>query len=209
MEANTEKIILPKPHLSWSAFSIWTTNPERFKREYFGNGKRWDSPYLQYGKSIASAIENGTHKEILPRLEVYDQVEFQINTEIEGVPLLSYIDSYDPINNVFREYKTGMERNPWDSRKVYKHGQLVFYAVALRAITGKMPEYCHLDWIITNEECSTGSIFDRASKKPKVTGNIKSFKRTFDVRELDRMQADIIRVAKEISEAYKAYLNDL
>jgi len=209
MQPDTEKLILPKPHLSWSAFSVWQQNPERFKREYFANGKRLDSKFLRFGKSIASAIEDGTYKETLPRLEVYSEVEFQINADVSGVPILSYIDSYDPINNVFREYKTGTERNPWSAAKVYKHGQLVFYAVALRAITGKMPEYCHLDWIITDDSSSDGDFWDRVSKKLKVTGNIKSFRRVFDQRELDRMEKDIVRVATEISNAYKEYLKDL
>lgn len=208
IQPEKEKLILPKSYISWSAFTVWKQNPERFKREYFGNGPRLDSKYLRFGKSIASAIENGTYKESLPRLEVYSEVEFQINAEVSGVPILSYIDSYDPIKNVFREYKTGMIRNPWSAAKVYKHGQLVFYAVALRAITGKMPEYCHLDWIITDDSCDESDFWSRVAKKLKVTGNIKPFKRVFDVRELDRMEAEIVQVAKEISEAYKEYLKN-
>lgn len=209
MQPDTEKLILPKPHLSWSAFSCWLQNPERFKREYFQNGKRLDSKFLQFGKSIASEIENGTYKERLPNLEVYSEVEFQINTEINGVPILSYLDTYDPERNILREFKTGTHRNPWTPAKVYKHGQLVFYAVALRSLTGKMPEYCHLDWIITDDSPRSGSVFDRSSKELRLTGHIKSFKRVFDARELDRMEKDIVRVAHEISNAYKEFLKDL
>lgn len=207
MQPDTEKLILPKPHLSWSAFSVWQQNPERFKREYFANGKRLDSKFLRFGKSIASAIEDGTYKETLPRLEVYSEVEFQINADVSGVPILSYLDTYDPQKNILREFKTGTRRNPWDARKVYKHGQLVFYAVALRAMTGKMPEYCHLDWIITDDSMESNSVFDKG--KLRVTGEIISFKRVFDNRELDRMEKDIVRVAREISDAYKKYLSDL
>lgn len=201
--------ILPKPHISWSAFSTWKANPDRFKREYFENGKRLDTRFLQFGKSIASAIEDGTHKDVLPNLEVYPEVEFQINAEINGVPILSYIDSYDPEKNVFREYKTGTLRNPWTPAKVYKHGQLLFYAVALKSITGKMPEYCHLDWIITDDTKESASCWDKGNKQLQLTGHIKSFKRVFDEREITRMENEIAQVAGEISKAYQTFIMEL
>lgn len=234
MEPTTETLILPKPYLSWSAFSCWLQNPERFKREYFANGKRLDSKFLQFGKGIAGLVEKlcelqkelGTKElalkklieiehldditiSVLTKLDTDGVAEFQMNTTISNVPLLSYMDLYNEEKFVFREYKTGTIRNPWNPAKVYKHGQLVFYAVALRSLTGKMPEYCHLDWIITDDSPKTGSVFDRCGKGLRLTGNIKSFKRVFDKRELDRMEEDIVRVANEISEAYKEYINQI
>ena len=202
------KIILPKPHLSWSQLICWTTNPLRYRKEYFEAGKKLDTKYLRFGKGIAELIENGTHKDLLPDLVVYNKPEFEIKTEVLGVPILSYIDSYDSVNNVFREYKTG--KIPWTKAKVIKHGQLVFYAVALKHSCGKVPEYCDLDWIETKEGSVEVEDFWRQNEKQvQITGKIKSFHREFDNREIEAMEDLIVKSAKEISEAYQAFAREI
>ena len=189
--------------------TVWKQNPERYKREYFMNQKRLDTRFLRFGKMIANSIETGDIGEVLPDLVVYSTTEFQINAEVNGVPVLSYLDSYDIEKNVFRENKTGLKHNPWTPAKVFKHGQLLFYATSLRALVGKMPEYCHLDWIITAEEERPPSPFDKGRKDIKLTGEVKSFKREFEERELDEMEKEIRRIAEEISEAYLEFLSDI
>jgi len=202
------KLILPKPHLSWSQLSCWMSNPVRYRREYFECGKKLDSKYLRFGKGIAGMIEDGNHKELLPDLVVYDTPEFEIKTDILGVPILSYIDSYDSVNNVFREYKTG--KIPWTRARVIKHGQLVFYATALKHSKGKMPEYCDLDWIQTKDVKVEEVDFWRASeKKVNITGRIKTFHRPFDEREIEKMENLIVKTANEISEAYQLFIKEI
>ena len=207
MEKNKD-IILPKQHLSWSQFSMWKSSPDRYKREYFTKGRRLDTEALRFGKSFADSIENGTHKDQAPDLKVYSVVEHKIRLEINGVMILSFLDTYEPSTNLFREYKTG--RVPWTKAKVQKHGQLLFYATALRAETGKMPEYCHLDWIQTKHAVAEdGDFWARAKKELVITGNIKSYEREFDERELDRMEKEILQVATEISNAYKIFISEI
>lgn len=205
------KFLLPKPHLSWSQMEIWTKNPERYKREYFENAKKLDTKYLQFGKGIAKSIEDGSYKEILPDLVVYKFPEYKIEAEIQGVPVLSYVDSYydeSELNpHVFREYKTG--KHPWTQAKVQKHGQLLFYAVGLRAKIGTMPEYCDLDWIETAESSDSDDFWSQADKKLELTGKMQTFRRYFDERELERMEAEIVKVATEISEAYKKFIEEI
>lgn len=200
-------MLLPKVHLSWTQLSTWTSSPERYKNETWGGSKKLDTPYLRYGKDIAVLIEEGAHKEILPDLEVYDTPEFEIRTEIAGVPVLCYLDSYDSKNNVFYEYKTGI--HPWTKSKVQKHDQLLFYATALKWSTGKMPEYCDLLWIETKTEVVSNDFWEKGKKKIDVTGRIISFHREFDEREINYMEQLILRTANEISEAYKNHINDL
>jgi len=202
------KLILPRPHLSWSSMSCWNSSPARFRREYFECGKKLDTKYLRFGKGIADLIDSGKYKELLPDLEVYEITEHEIRTDIRGIPILSYIDDYDPVNNVFREKKTG--KIPWTQAKVIKHGQLLFYAVALKHSHGKVPEYCHLDWI----ETKVGSIevddFWRENEKiVQCTGKIKSFYREFEEREIEKMEDLIVKSAWEISEAYKLFLKEI
>jgi len=209
MSNSYQQIILPKPHLSWSQMNVWLTNRERYKREYFDDGKKLDTKFLKFGKNIAELIEQGLHKQLLPDLEVYDSPEFKIECKVRGiVPCLSFIDSYDSVQNVFREYKTG--KIPWTKAKVQKHDQLVFYATALKACGKPMPEYCDLDWIETIESEQERVDFWREQPKMiQVTGRIISFHREFDSREIDRMEDLIVRCAEEISEAYKEHLSDL
>ncbi len=203
-----EKLILPKGYLSWSAINCWMTNPERFRREYFENLERLDTKYLRFGKGIAELIEKGKHKDILPDLPVYSHPEYKMQCEIMGVPILGFIDSYDPEKNVFLEYKTG--KNPWDQRKVQKHDQLTLYAAMLKAITGKMPEYCDLIWIETREGAKQVEDFWRTNEKElNLTGKMVTFRREFDEREIDRMEFMVQKAAEEISDAYQEFIKEI
>jgi len=232
------ELILPKPYLSWSQMEIWEKSPERYAQEYFVKGKKLDTPALRFGKRIAELLED--YKEIqkslsldehpmaiiilkekhnldditaetIAKIESYDVSEHKMVTNLSGVPVLSFIDSYCPNTALFREYKTG--KVPWTQAKVQRHGQLAFYAAALRAITGDYPAYCHLDWIETSDTYEpTGDLeadfFNENKKELRLTGKIVSFKREFDVREIDRMEERIIKAATEISEAYKKFIYD-
>lgn len=208
MENQVRKLILPKPHLSWSQLSCWLSNPKRYRQEYFENGKKLDTKYLTFGKNIATLIETGQHKELLPELETYDTPEHEIKCLVDGVPILSKLDTYDSVRHVFREFKTGTQK--WDRARVQKHDQLTFYAVALKWSTGKMPEYCDLDWIETKESAKENVDFWRESNKIiHITGRIVSFHREFDEREMERMEQLIVKVAYEISDAYQEYLKEI
>ena len=210
-----DKLILPRPHLSWSAISCWRSSPARFRREYFECGKKLDTKYLRFGKGIAEMIENGTYKELLPDLEVYDVSEYEMRVNIRGVPMLAYIDDYDPENNVFREKKTGKRdkkgKPPWTQAKVIKHDQLLVYATCLKHIKGKIPDYCHLDWIETKmmSPDDVDDFWRENEKQLQVTGVVKSFYREFDEREIERMEDLIEKSAREISDAYQAFLKEI
>lgn len=209
METKPErKLILPKSYLSWSQMSCWMSNPKRYRLEYFESGKKLDTKYLTFGKNIATLIENGQHKELLPELETYDSPEFEIKCLVDGVPVLSKLDSYDSKRHIFREYKTGTQK--WDKARVQKHDQLIFYAVALKWSTGKIPAYCDLDWIETKESGGESVDFWRENNKIlHITGNIYTFHREFDDREFERMEQLIVKVAYEISDAYQEYLKEI
>jgi hypothetical protein len=205
-----EKILLPKKYLSWSQMQIWKSSKERYKREYFSDAKKLDTDALRFGKGFANSVEDGTYKETVPSLQVYSEIEQKVEIEINGVPILSYIDSYCPEKNVFHEYKTG--KIPWTSSKVHSHDQLVFYATALNSLRGEMPEYCDLHWIETKpieKKKDTGGFHDREIYQLEFTGREPVvFRRNFDYREVERMEREIHQVAMEISEAYLEYLQN-
>lgn len=203
-----DKLILPKPHLSWSQLSCWLSNPVRYRKEYFENGDKLNTKYLTFGSGIHKMIEDGTYKTLLPDLIVYDKSEFEIKTNVLGVPILSYLDTYDSKENVFRDTKTG--KTPWTKAKVIKLGQLVFYATALKHSCGKIPEYADLDWIETRDEKVLGTDFWREGESDiNVTGRVVSFHRPFDEREIEKMENLIVKVANEISEAYQKFIQEI
>ena len=202
------KYILPKTHLSWSAINTWNTNPERFRREYFEGGEKLNTKYLKFGSGIAKLIEQGKHKEILPDLPTYEVPEFEMRCEVGDVPMLGYIDSYDPWNNVFYEFKTG--KIPWTQEKVQKHDQLLVYAVMLKHSVGEAPKYCDLVWIETEDYNPQQMDFWR-DEEPRihVTGKIKVFHRVFHPKEIERMEQLIKQSAEEISEAYQSFIKEI
>lgn len=211
------KLILPKPHLSWSSINCWMTNPERFRREYFENSEKLDTKYLRFGKGIAELIEKGKHKELLPDLVMYEKPEFEMRVEVMGVPLLGFLDGYNPSENIFGEYKTG--KHPWDQARVQKHDQLTLYATMLKQLMGKMPEYCDLHWIETkdkivsiqyvDEEEYGHGLHNEKETQINVTGKILTFRREFDEREIDRMESIVQKAAEEISEAYQEFIKEI
>lgn len=201
------KLVLPRAYISWSQMNCWLTNKARFRKEYFENGERLDTKFLRFGKVIHEMIENGTYKSILPDLTVFSTNELEIRCDVAGVPVLSFIDSYDEKTNWFRDTKTG--KIPWTKAKVQKHDQLLFYATTLKWKTGRMPERCFLDWIETREQVTEYGDFWDSKKELNVTGKIITFEREFDEREILRMEQLIIRSANEISEAYRKYIEEI
>jgi len=212
--------------------TCWESNPVRYRREYFEAGKKLDTKYLRFGKGFAEVVEDLSRNPELfddakwvkdklgfdieseefldfkSNLVIYDSPEYEIRTVVKGVPILSYIDSYNSIDNVFREYKTG--KIPWTKVKVIKHGQLVFYATALKYSVGQIPEYCHLDWIETKEYKPEKKDFWREDgKKLRFTGKIKEFERQFDEREIEKMEKRIVKAATEISKAYQEFIKEI
>lgn len=201
-------LIMPKKHLSWSQMTCWISNPVRFRKEYFEAGDKLSTKYLRFGAGVAKLIEEGKHTELIPDLLVYDTPEFEIRTEVLGVPILSYLDSYDSKNNVFYEFKTG--KIPWTRAKVIKHGQLVFYATAIKHSIGKMPEYCDLQWIETRDAPKTVETgLQNEGEVINVTGRVLSFHREFDEREVEHMEELIVKTANQISEAYQDFLKEI
>ena len=201
------ELLLPKKYLSSSQVELWEKNPARYRYEYFENGKRLETIYLKFGSRIHKMIEDGSHEEMLPGLPTYPERELRITTEVRGVPVLAYLDGNDPERNEFGDYKTG--KTPWTQSKLQKAEQMLFYAVILRIRQGRIPSRCGLHWIETRDDGGDETGAFRNDKTVALTGKYESLYRTFDERELDRMEEKIVRVAREISDAYREFINEI
>jgi len=198
-------MLLPRGYISYSAMQCFKSSKERFKREYFEKADKLTTKYLVFGKGIAKMIEEDRYKQLLPSLVVYELHEYEIRTEIAGVPVLCYLDSCKADFTSFRDDKTG--KTAWTQAKLQKSDQFLMYACAIRAKHGIMPKDCYVDWIETVDDKQEKKALHN-SDTIKVTGRVESFKRTFDKRELDRFEKEIVKVANEISEYYKQWLEE-
>jgi hypothetical protein len=199
-------LFLPRGYLSHSQMEVWRTDKARYIREYFEGGKRFDSKYLKFGKNIAELIETGKIHEIIPGLPTYEEPEYEIRVNIRGVPVLMFLDSYDPFAHRFLEYKTG--KHAWTQAKVQKHDQLPLYCAGLRAKMGRMPMYCDLIWIPTKDKKHFGGGLGNDTSVELTGAPPVIFRRVFDPREIERIEALVYTVAHEISACYKQWCRE-
>ena len=198
---------LPKPYLSHTQMSLWLKSPEQYKQQYFEGHRFEPTPYMRHGQAIAKLIEqNHESVRFVPRLRY---PEHEIRTVIAGVPTLSYLDSFDTNPYQFLEYKTS--KNKWDSSMVESCDQLRFYACAIKAVYGSLPELCHLVWLrtsvvseimdergVTWQEIGDGRII--------LTGEAQMFPKVFTAGEIDLFEQKIREIAEQISLAYADFL---
>lgn len=199
------KYILPKGYLSSSQIDMWESSKATYRKTYYENAPRITTPEMRFGSESAANREKGIHDEIPEHLR-YDLPEFKLDVLVEGVRCIGAIDCCHSSFKMFREDKTGVK--PWTDVLVQKREQLVMYATLLKYQTGIMPDYCDLVWIETKRLDSTG-VWSANKKVIVATGYVKSFRRNFEKKEIDRMVKKILRVAQDISEDYNRYLSEI
>lgn len=196
---------LPKGYLSHSAMELWRKNPDAYRRKYYEKGPDINTPEILFGKKIATLLEN--HDELVKHVKQYSHPEFQLDFQIEGVPILGYIDSFDPKKKRFLEFKTG--HVAWDAVRVRKHPQLTLYSLGIEVLFGSVHPTCELVWLETEKVLtpSLGLVTHEDAHSIKLTGRIETFKRKIEQWERDKLREDIVSIAREISADYEAYKN--
>lgn len=138
----------PNRPLSWSSISSFEYSPEEWYRRYILGEKSIDTREMEFGKLIANSFS--TDKPLAP-VKLYEIVEYPLTVVFNGIPLMGYVDTYDPKTHNFREFKTG--KKIWDQKRANEHGQLKMYALLLFIMHKVKPENykIHLDWIPTQD----------------------------------------------------------
>jgi hypothetical protein len=196
-----------KEYLSWSAYSLWKSNKEQYRKRYYTLEAPFETVETRFGKSVASKLERG---ESIDGVMVCSHPEYKIEVELDGVKLLGFIDCFDMEKLQIVEFKTGHKnpkgKVPWDRLKVHKHQQLVFYSVLVELFHGKVHPTVILQWLETDFKTKEiefqGHTLTAGSKDLFLTGNIKTFKRKIAKWEKENLKKDILLVAKEIHEDY-------
>jgi hypothetical protein len=150
------KIITPRPYLSWSQLSLWEKSPYEYAKHYI-YGATINNPHIELGKKLAEVLEKGWEDEEdfdiknldieLARilLPTYPEKEVELKAEVDGVPILGKLDGFDRDRLIIGEYKTGIQE--WTQERVDNHGQLTFYALLVYLNFGKLPSQINLYWI--------------------------------------------------------------
>ena len=198
---------LPRGYLSYSQYSLFLSDPEKYKRQYFdGFDTGFTNSGQTYGKQVADALEptrdtgdllTDAAMLLLPKYDIADQ---QIEAEFKekGGPWLKVIakpDTFNSITHEFAEFKTGKGKNPWTQEKAQKHIQMIWYAVVIWLKYGTMLDHATLAWIET----------EQTTEGIKPTGLVKSFEVEFKPADYYSFQAKTLKVAHEIEIAWSAH----
>ena len=138
-----------KRPLSWSQINNFKYNKEKWYEKYvLGIEEKTNTPEQEFGKIFAKSCED--RKPIAP-VTLYSEVEYPIEATIFDIPMVGYIDTYEPMK-AFIDHKTGVKE--WTYKRVREHGQLKMYALMLFLMFKVKPENLKiaLEWVETKKE---------------------------------------------------------
>lgn len=213
------KYNLPKGYLSSSACDLWEDNPNGYRDRYYLKKPGFSSPYTDFGKAFAEDIENNPEK--YPNIPKYSVAEFPFKFPVSGVPVLGFMDSFEPETKSIIEYKTSVagKENGWNAVKVRKWKQLPFYATVVKNMFGTYDQLVKLivmqtEWREVCKETMFGTrlIRECEQKLNFVDGTIDTpqiFERTIEDWEISLMEERIAAIAQAISDDYTQYQQSL
>lgn len=201
----------PKKYLSYSQIRLWLDDKEKYRARYYRGETDAGSKALLFGSEISKMLEDGTF--VLPAGLQYPEREYEIVVDIDGVPMLMWLDTFDPTKLKFREYKTGSlktdGKDRWNDKAVKDHFQLDVYSLGIQVKHGSVDDECHLDWLEVKNKIKymdfAGMKLESKSNDLELSGRIESFTRVITQNERDRARAVIVSVAKEIEADFKSY----
>lgn len=159
-------MITPRPYISWTQYSLFNRSESEYIRLYLDDEDGYSSKEIDFGKKFADALENDdligdpNTDMVLSALPRHPEMEYEINTEIAGVPVHCRLDSFNPESGTkpLIEYKTS--KNEWTQRKADTHEQIDFYAAAVFSKYEVIPEPIQLVYVPTCESDNNQIIVD-------------------------------------------------
>lgn len=207
------KYNLPKKYLSYSAYSLWKSSKEQFRKRYYLNEKPFETRETILGKETDKFLDSGGNIE---GVISYSHPQHKIEVEYQGLPLLGYLDSFNMEDFRILERKTGHKcpkgKEPWNKIKVQKHVQLVFYSALVELKYGKVHPEVILQWLETDFVDHTiefqGYTLTSKKKDLKLTGRVETFKRRISKWERTNLLKDLLATASAISDDYTQWQED-
>lgn len=204
-----KELLTPRGYLSATAIEMWITNRPKYEDRYFrGNDEEtFENPFMVFGKKVATALETGekTGDEVtdmvISSIPRYKNIEHEImvpfRTKNGTVNLLGKLDTFEEKPLHFREYKTGKVK--WTMFRAVNARQSLHYDLLIWLKYHEMASERHLDWFETK----------LAGKEIQFTGKVEHFQVARSFANVLSYMALVSRVAKEIDEAYRNYLDQI
>jgi len=174
--------------LSWSAISSFKYDPEQWYRKYILGQKEPPSEAMIFGKYVGDRL--ASDPDFLPEVPRYKVFEQKLTGKVGNIPLLGFLDGFNPETRAFYEYKTSANTKRWTSKTVQEHGQILMYMYLLYTNYGIAPEKigCHLVYIPVCEN----ALFNLSLSPDPI--QIFGAKHT---------TLDVLRFANDVKEVYK------
>ncbi len=175
-----------RENFSYSQMSSYKYSAKRFIENYY-YGSKQDSVYLDLGKKLGTALQFRNKKTTkiiekikaqIPTAKIY---EYELKTVFNGIPLIGYLDGFDPETLEILEFKTGKQPSEasWKS-------QMTFYSTMIHLLHKKLPPTITLYWAKT-EFNSKGKLV--------LTGSVKRY-------DIKVTMNDVIMFSKELVDVY-------
>ena len=189
-------MILPKKYLSYSAIQQWNESREQFRKKYYLCIWPAETRFTLYGHEIEKEIYAGLH----PHIPCFGG-QHKLETEIENIPIVGYLDSFDKNKNRFIDFKSS--KNKWTKSQVQRLDQLPFYSMLVKKIYGSVDPFCQLVWLETRLVKQSGLL--QQEEKLELTGKFEIFEREIEPFEHVRMVKWIVKSAEAISKDYQLW----
>lgn len=129
-------IDLKKRPLSWSAISSFQYSKEQWYRKYIQGITDPANSAMKFGKEWGERI--ASDPSYMPEIPRHSVFEYKLEVALGGIPLIGYIDSYEPHTHLL-EYKSH-GKNGWTQKRVDEHGQIDMYVLMLHLLHGVQPK---------------------------------------------------------------------
>ena len=207
--------------LRYSAFDTWLKSKSSYREKYY-LGKSFTTPETVFGHEMHNFMETASKHRKHPILKnapryAVSEKDITVHLGAQSVKIGGRIDSFCPELCAMIDYKFGHRskdgKAPWDTVKVHKHRQLVFYSILIEEKFKKVDRWPRLVWIETEfekeqVEFDGHTLETDATRKLRLTGHVEVFKRLVTKEERNRMRKQIQEVAKEIAEDFNNYKNE-
>jgi hypothetical protein len=156
----------------------------------------------QFAEDTEAFIKNGIIMDTFPDFYIDKirpmkglEAEKEISLSINDIQVKGFIDAWDVHNNRVIDFKTS--GRPWTMMTLHNSLQMKVYALAMFVNGDKIPE-SQINWLGIN----------RTKNGLSFTGESYELNHTFEMDDLLKAIVLIEQTCKEISEAYKSFLND-
>lgn len=200
-----------KTHLSYSAIELWRKNKAGYRKRYYDGEPAFTSPFTVFGTEVHRQVEKGELK-IKGHPARWYEHEVKVESTIDGVPMLGYVDMLHKGLTRVVDIKTSI--NPWAATDVQKLDQLPYYVLMLRENGIKASQYTGVLWLETQwEEGESDTVSVQGFEvertvKPRhlaLTGKQTYFTRRVYLSDLDRVRNIITSTTEEIKQDFELW----